>query len=181
LNESLHYARGKTSGGCSARNFMVYQRGSKGSYQNWADAVGDQSYTWENFLPYFQKSVNFTPPDMNLRFANSNPEYDAEAAASNGTGPLSVTFSKYAQAFGTWAAHGFEQVGVPVFRGFLSGKLNGQSYSKFAMDAETMHRESSQTSFLTKGLENPTLKVLEYEVIWGHIDILVVAVRSLPI
>jgi len=96
LNESLHYARGKTSGGCSARNFVVYQRGSKGSYQNWADAVGDQGYTWENFLPYFQKSVNFTPPDMNLRFANSTPEYDAEAAASNGTRPLSVTFSNYA-------------------------------------------------------------------------------------
>ncbi len=106
---------------------MVYQRGSKGSYQNWADAVGDQSYTWENFLPYFQKNVNFTPPDMNLRFANSTPEYDAEAAASNGTGPLSVTFSNYAQAFGTWAAQRFEQIGVPVFRGFLSGKLNGQS------------------------------------------------------
>ncbi len=42
-----------------------------------------------------------------------------------------------------------------------------------------MHRESSQTSFLTKGLEIPALKVLEYEVIWGHIDIMVVAVRRL--
>jgi len=61
----------------------------------------------------------------------------------------------------------------------LSGKLNGQSYSKFALDAEAMHRDSSQTSFLTKGLENPALKVFEYEVIWGHIDILVFAVRSL--
>lgn len=74
LNESLHYTRGKTLGDYSARNFMVYQRGSKGSYQNWADAVEDQSYTWENFLPYFQKSVNSSPPDMILRFANFTPE-----------------------------------------------------------------------------------------------------------
>jgi len=59
---------------------------------------------------------------MNLRFANSTPEYDAEAAASNGTRPLSVTISNYAQAFGTWAAQGFEQVGIPVFPRALERK-----------------------------------------------------------
>ncbi len=140
---------------------MVYQRGSKGTYQNWADAVGDQSYSWENFLPYFQKSVNFTPPDTNLRFANSSVKYDAKAATGNGNGtrPLQVTFSHYAQAFGTWATQGFEQIGIPIISGFLSGKLNGQSVSTFTLDAETMHRDSSQTSFLTQGLKNPALMV----------------------
>lgn len=155
----MHYARGKTLGGCSARNFMVYQRGTTGSYQKWADAVGDQSYAFKNFLPYFQKSVNFTPPNMSLRFANSTPEYDAKAAAGSGNGPLSVTFSNYAQAFGTWATQGFQQIGIPIIQGFLSGKLIGQSYGTFTINAETMHRDSSQTSFLTEGLKNPALKV----------------------
>ena len=140
---------------------MVYQRGSKGSYQNWADAVGDQSYSWDNFLPYFQKSVNFTPPDTNLRFANSSVKYDAKAATGNGNGtrPLQVTYSHYAQAFGTWATQGFEQIGISVINGFLSGKLNGQSVGTSTLDAETMHRDSSQTSFLTLGIKNPALMV----------------------
>ncbi|KAF3343681.1 hypothetical protein VdG2_07739 [Verticillium dahliae VDG2] len=33
-NRTIHYARGKCLGGSSARNFMVYQRGTKQSYQN---------------------------------------------------------------------------------------------------------------------------------------------------
>ncbi|KLU91319.1 hypothetical protein MAPG_09840 [Magnaporthiopsis poae ATCC 64411] len=58
----LFYARGKCLGGSSARNFMIYQRGTKQSYQKWADAVGDQSYSWDRLLPYFQRSVQFHPP-----------------------------------------------------------------------------------------------------------------------
>lgn len=138
---------------------MVYQRGTVGSYQKWANTIGDQSYAWKNFLPYFQKSVTFTPPDTALRFANSTPQYDAEAAAGGNKGPLSVTFSHYAQAFGTWATQGFEQIGIPVIRGFLSGKLIGQSVSTFTINATTMHRDSSETSFLAQGLMNPSLTV----------------------
>lgn len=138
---------------------MVYQRGTVGSYQKWADVVGDQSYAWKNFLPFFQKSVTFTPPNMSLRSANSTPQYDAEAAAGGNTGPLSVTYSNYAQAFGTWASNGFQQIGLSVIRGFLSGELIGSSVATFTINATTMHRDSSETSFLAQGLKNPALKV----------------------
>ncbi|KAI7256977.1 hypothetical protein KC345_g10896 [Hortaea werneckii] len=40
----IHYAQGKTLGGSSARNQMIYDRGSKGSYDYWAELVGDESY-----------------------------------------------------------------------------------------------------------------------------------------
>ncbi|RAL67416.1 hypothetical protein DID88_008171 [Monilinia fructigena] len=160
FNTSLHYARGKTLGGCSARNFMVYQRGTVGSLQKWADQVGDDSYEWNNFLPFYQKSVNFTAPDMNLRFANSTPKFvAAEAANSPATGPLSVTWSHYAQAFGTWAIKGLAQIGIPVIPGFLGGSLIGSSYVTFTLDAQKMTRESSETSFLRVGLQSPDLKV----------------------
>lgn len=36
---SYHYARGKTLGGCSARNYLAYHRGTRQSYQMWADQV----------------------------------------------------------------------------------------------------------------------------------------------
>ncbi|TAQ86890.1 hypothetical protein B7494_g4805 [Chlorociboria aeruginascens] len=157
-NQSTHYARGKTLGGCTARNFMVYQRGSEGSYQQWADTVGDQSYTWANFKSFFKKSVNFTEPDMNLRFANSTPEYNATDAGDQ-LGPLSVTFPSYAHAFGTWAYKGFQQIGIPSIPGFLSGNLLGTSWATFTLDATKMTRDSSETSFLRVGIENPALTV----------------------
>lgn len=138
---------------------MIYQRGTVGSYQRWADAVGDQSYAWDKLLPYFQKSVTFTPPNMSLRFANSTPEYDAGAAAEGNKGPLSVTYSNYAQAFGTWATLAFQQIGLSAIRGFLSGELIGTSVATFTINATTMHRDSSETSFLAQGLMNPALKV----------------------
>ncbi|GKU14029.1 unnamed protein product, partial [Fusarium langsethiae] len=43
-NRKFHYARGKCLGGSSALNFMIYHRGSTGTYDRWADLVGDDSY-----------------------------------------------------------------------------------------------------------------------------------------
>lgn len=126
----------------------------------WAKQVGDDGYQWDNFLPYFQKSVNFSGPNMVLRSANSTPEYDINAF-STGNGPLSVTYAHYAQAFGTWAQKGLEQIGIPVIPGFSSGSLLGQSYSMFTINAKTGIRDSSETSFLRKALEYPGYTVYQ--------------------
>ncbi|KAL7626078.1 hypothetical protein AAE478_002848 [Parahypoxylon ruwenzoriense] len=158
--ESIHYARGKMLGGSSARNYMVYQRGTVASYQMWADAVDDDSYTWENFLPYFEKSINFTGP-QDARFANATPQYDLTTLGDEKTGPLSLTFSRYAQAFGTWAVKGLEAIGLPIIDGFQSGKLLGQSYGMFTINADTMVRDSSETSFLRAALKYPEYMVYQ--------------------
>ncbi|KAK2603578.1 hypothetical protein QQS21_004258 [Conoideocrella luteorostrata] len=158
LNQSLHYARGKTFGGCSARNYMVYHRPPKGAHKRWADMVGDDAYSWDKFFPWYKKSVNFTAPNMNLRMANSTPEYVA-ADAADGQGHLSVTWPNYGQAFGTWATEAFKQVGLSVVQGFLSGKLLGQSWVSFTINPQTMHRESSETAFLRSSLGNPDYKL----------------------
>ncbi|KAI0413267.1 putative glucose-methanol-choline oxidoreductase [Xylaria grammica] len=160
-NKSLHYARGKMLGGSSGRNYMAYQRGTVGSYRMWADIVGDSSYEFSNFLPYFMKSVNFTGPS-DARFANSTPKFDPTTVGNKpASGPLSVTFSHYAQAFASWTTKGLQQIGIPVIDGFQSGKLLGQSYSMFTINADTMYRESSETSFLRRGLRYPDLFVYQ--------------------
>ncbi|KAI4117406.1 MAG: hypothetical protein LQ345_002347 [Seirophora villosa] len=158
--DAIHYARGRCLGGSSARNYMAYQRGSKSSYQNWADAVGDQSYTFERFLPFFEKSITFTPPDQNLRFSNGTPEYDT-TVLGNGSGPLSVTFSHYVQAFGTWATRGLLEIGIPIIKNFQSGALLGQSYSMFTINATDMTRASSETAFLRRALAYPNYTVYQ--------------------
>ena len=160
----MHYPRGKCLGGSSARHFLVYQRPTKASLQKWADTVGDQSYSLDQFLPYFEKSMAFTPPNMDKRFANGTPEYDISVMGS-GDGPLSVTYPNYVQAFATWVVKGLEAIGVPVISGFQSGSLLGQSYTMFTLNATTMTRESSETSFLRRGLSYPNYKVYTFAMV----------------
>ena len=52
---SLIYPRGKTLGGCSSINGMLYLRGQARDYDGWAELVGDDDWRWENCLPDFMK------------------------------------------------------------------------------------------------------------------------------
>lgn len=140
---------------------MAYQRGTKASYQLWADLVDDQSYIFENFLPYFEKSLHFTPANIELRGANATVEYDP-TVLGNGEGPLSVTYPHYAQAFATWARGAFVEIGIEATNGFQSGELLGQSYGLYTINATTMHRESSETSFLRRALAYPNFLVFQH-------------------
>jgi choline dehydrogenase len=50
----LRYPRGKTLGGCSSINGMIYMRGQARDYDQWARLTGDDAWTWDNALPYFK-------------------------------------------------------------------------------------------------------------------------------
>jgi len=52
---SLNYPRGKTLGGCSSINGMIYMRGQSSDYQHWQD-LGNEGWGWQDVLPYFKKS-----------------------------------------------------------------------------------------------------------------------------
>ncbi len=49
--------RGKTLGGCSAINAMVYIRGHRWDYDHWA-ALGNAGWGWQDVLPYFKRAEN---------------------------------------------------------------------------------------------------------------------------
>lgn len=51
---SLRYPRGKTLGGCSSINGMIYMRGQARDYDAWADLTGDDDWNWTNALPAFK-------------------------------------------------------------------------------------------------------------------------------
>jgi choline dehydrogenase len=51
---SLRYPRGKTLGGCSSINGMIYMRGQARDYARWAHETGDETWNWQNALPYFK-------------------------------------------------------------------------------------------------------------------------------
>jgi choline dehydrogenase len=55
----LRYPRGKTLGGCSSINGMIYMRGQARDYDGWAQLTGDASWTWDQCLPCFKKHEDY--------------------------------------------------------------------------------------------------------------------------
>lgn len=97
----------------SARNYKIHQRSDRGSYQCWADQVGDSSCTFDSLLPYFKKSVNFTPPNTRLRAANASAKFVASAFDASG-GPLDVSYANYAGPFSSYMEGGMNGIGIPT-------------------------------------------------------------------
>jgi len=56
---SLRYPRGKTLGGCSSINGMIYMRGQSRDYDQWADLTGDDTWRWSNVLPAFKQHEDY--------------------------------------------------------------------------------------------------------------------------
>ncbi|MDM0117404.1 GMC family oxidoreductase N-terminal domain-containing protein [Variovorax sp. J22R133] len=52
---TLRYPRGKTLGGCSSINGMIYMRGQARDYEQWAQLTGDDEWRWDNVLPAFRQ------------------------------------------------------------------------------------------------------------------------------
>jgi choline dehydrogenase len=75
-DRELYWPRGKTMGGSSSLNAMIYIRGVPHDYDTWAER-GNEGWGYEDMLEYFKRAEGFEPDD-------GDPEY-------HGTdGPLNV-------------------------------------------------------------------------------------------
>ena len=59
LQKISTWPRGKSLGGSSNLNYMLYVRGHPLDYDNWANLTGDLTWSYENVLPYFKKSLDY--------------------------------------------------------------------------------------------------------------------------
>lgn len=55
LNRQINVPNGFVLGGSSAINFMTWIRGDPNDFNSWASITGDDSWTYENLIPYFKK------------------------------------------------------------------------------------------------------------------------------
>ena len=76
--------RGKTLGGSSSTNAMLYVRGHPSDYDTWA-ALGNRGWSWADVLPYFKRAEN------NIAFGET-PHHGAGGplSVSNSTSPSSL-------------------------------------------------------------------------------------------
>lgn len=133
----------------------LWSRSTVQAFQLWADAVGDESYSFENLLPFFEKSVRFQPPNNDVRARNSTPRYYSSDFNVNG-GPLGVSYPNLANPLSSWAKLALAELGLEKRVGLMSGKLLGYQYTTQSLDRDTQRRSSSASSFLKTALQSMT-------------------------
>ncbi|KAJ4355332.1 hypothetical protein N0V95_003007 [Ascochyta clinopodiicola] len=133
---------------------MIYNRGTYGSQQRWADIVGDDAWTFDNLLPYFSRGITYWPGNSTLRAVNASVPLPANDLAFNGTGPLHVSHPNFAQIFASYIDEAMEESGIPVQQDFASGHLLGRQYAPLTIAYPEEERSSSQTSFLRAALQS---------------------------
>ena len=90
--------RGRGLGGSSTINAMVYLRGQRQDYDDWA-ADGATGWSWNDVLPYFIKSEN-------------NERFGPDASHGRG-GPLNVADLRSPHPFAAMFIQAAEQAGLP--------------------------------------------------------------------
>ncbi len=133
--------RGKTLGGSSAINAMLYVRGHKWDYDHWA-ALGNQGWSYDDILPYFKKSENNE---------GGSDQY-------HGTGgPLNVTRPRSPNPFTAAFLQAMENRQLPLTEDFNGPQQEGGSL--FPVTQKNGLRHSAAAAYLTpiKGRENLTI------------------------
>lgn len=113
--------------------------------------MGDDGYTFEKLLPFYKKSVDYTPP--NFIYTNSSNEQDPLTLNSGG-GPLQVSFGNYNDPFSSWVQPALQAIGQAAINGFQSGSLIGSAYTPFTINPKNSQRSTSESSFLRSATKN---------------------------
>jgi choline dehydrogenase len=110
----VYWPRGKTLGGSSSINAMIYIRGNRYDYNGWRDEYGCAGWGYTDLLPYFRRAED------NSRGASAYHGAGGPLGVCDGhASPLSRAFVKAAQDCGLPANddfNGAEQDGVGVYQ-----------------------------------------------------------------
>ena len=93
----LYWPRGKTLGGSSSLNGMIYMRGDRRDYDGWA-AQGASGWSWEDVLPYFRRSEDHV--DGADEFHGAGGPLHVERIPADKRHPLAAAFVEASVASG---------------------------------------------------------------------------------
>ncbi|KAF4626925.1 hypothetical protein G7Y89_g11230 [Cudoniella acicularis] len=128
----------------------------------WADLVDDQSYTFPNLLPYFKKSCQLTPPNLQKRnVQNATVLYDPTVFDNSLGGPVQVSWGNWVDITSTWLALAMQSIGLALSPlGLSSGVLSGYgAWVTSEIKPDDATRSSSQASYLRQSIESTMINV----------------------
>lgn len=125
----------------------------------WAERVGDDSYKWDNILPYFKKSATFTAPDSATFPAGVTPSFNESAFDNSLGGALQISYGGYTPEALVPFLDGFNDIDIGLAEDFNSGDLIGANWVTNNINPENNHRSSSQTAFINPSVSNTSLTI----------------------
>ena len=139
--------RGRALGGSSAINAMLYIRGQKQDYDDWAD-MGCEGWSWDEVLPYFKASEN-----------NEN----GENAHHGASGPLQVSNQKSPRPITRAFIDAAKELQHREVEDFNRGDNEGvglYQVTQFHDQARNGERCSAAAAYLHPVMNRPNLTVL---------------------
>ena len=139
-NRSIRYPRGKTLGGSSSINGLLWIRGQSNDYDNWRQ-MGNSGWGWNDVLPYFLKSEN---------------NELGKSEFHNDSGPIMVSNKKINLKMLDEFQNAAEECGIPKTNDFNTGDNTGIGFFQFT----TNHNKSllKLRCSAAKGYLNPVKK-----------------------
>ncbi len=145
-NRSIRYPRGKTLGGSSSINGLLWIRGQSNDYDNWRQQ-GNSGWGWDDVLPYFIKSEN---------------NELGKSKFHNDSGPIMVANKKIKLKMLEEFINAAEEKGIPKVDDFNTGDNFGVGYFQFTTSHSNKGlklRCSAAKGYLNPVKKRPNLKV----------------------
>ncbi|MEX9357486.1 GMC family oxidoreductase, partial [Proteus mirabilis] len=141
-NRKMQIAQGKVLGGSSSVNGMIYIRGQKQDYDNWAQVYGCDGWSYQDVLPWFKKA------EQNESLSDSY----------HGTsGPLPVSENRYRHPLSMAFIRAAQEQGLPYV-----SDLNGESQqgvSFYQTTTKNGERASTSKTYLKSVAQSDKLTV----------------------
>jgi choline dehydrogenase len=156
----LLYPRGKTLGGSSSINGMIYMRGQARDYNQWAALADSPEWTWENSLKDFLAHESYYKLDPRMR-ASLGGHADAIAKVHANGGEWRVEKQRLRWEILDAFAQAAAQEGIPLIDDFNTGDNFGVSY--FEVNQKDGWRWNTSKAFL-----RPIKDLRPNLTIWTH-------------
>jgi len=137
----LYHPRGKTLGGSSSLNGMIYIRGHPSDYDDWAE-LGNDGWGYEDILRYFKRAEHFEPGD---------DEYHGEG------GPLNVAEQVEPHPVSEALVDAMAEVGIDHNPDFNADGQTGSGF--YHLTQKDGERCSSAAAYITPALDRANLTV----------------------
>ncbi|MCH8551457.1 MAG: GMC family oxidoreductase N-terminal domain-containing protein [Natronospirillum sp.] len=148
---SLLYPRGKTLGGCSSINGMIYMRGQARDYDSWAAETDDADWSWRHCLADFKRHEDYYGMDP------GEPERGKRSKFHGSGGEWRVERQRLKWTVLEDFAAAAVQAGIPATEDFNRGCNEGVGY--FDVNQRRGWRWNTAKAFLRDVAKRPNLTV----------------------